>query len=111
MTKQESRMNIIRRNILLTAVAGITLAYLPGLAAQAAETRKQPNVILILADDLGYGELGCYGSPDAKTPNMDQLAKDGVRCTDGYAAFPVCLLALTRGSFDRSLPGAVRPHL
>ncbi len=58
-----------------------------GFLAQAAD---QPNVILILADDLGYGDVGCYGGPDAKTPNMDQLAKDGVRCTDGYAAFPVC---------------------
>jgi len=45
---------------------------------------------LILADDLGYGELGCYDNPDAKTPNLDRLAKDGVRCTSGYSAFPVC---------------------
>jgi arylsulfatase A-like enzyme len=50
----------------------------------------KPNVVLILADDLGYGELGCYGSPDAKTPVMDRLAAEGVRCTDGYSAFPVC---------------------
>ena len=51
---------------------------------------KQPNVILILADDLGYGELGCYGAPNVRTPHMDSLAAQGVRCTDGYAAFPVC---------------------
>ena len=51
---------------------------------------KQPNVILILADDLGYGELGCYGAPNVMTPHMDLLAAHGVRCTDGYAAFPVC---------------------
>ena len=51
---------------------------------------QRPNIILILADDLGYGDVGCYGAPDVKTPVMDQLAKDGVRCTDGYAAFPVC---------------------
>ena len=56
----------------------------PGTAA------PKPNIVLILADDLGYGELGCYGSPDAKTPHMDQLAADGVLCTDGYSAFPVC---------------------
>ncbi len=58
-----------------------------GVLVQAAD---KPNVILILADDLGYGDVGCYGAPDVKTPNMDQLAKEGVRCTDGYAAFPVC---------------------
>ena len=51
---------------------------------------KKPNVLLILADDLGYGDVGCYGCPDTKTPRMDTLARDGVRCTDGYAAFPVC---------------------
>jgi len=57
---------------------------------RVASNSAKPNVILILADDLGYGEPGCYGSPDAKTPNMDRLAAEGVRCTDGYAAFPVC---------------------
>ncbi len=50
----------------------------------------KPNIVLILADDLGYGDVGCYGCPDIKTPVMDQLAQEGVRCTDGYAAFPVC---------------------
>lgn len=60
--------------------------------SQAGSLRHgpKPNVLLILADDLGYGEPGCYGSPDARTPNMDRLAAEGVRCTDGYAAFPVC---------------------
>ncbi len=55
-----------------------------------ADAADKPNVILILADDLGYGDVGCYGCPDIKTPNMDRLAAEGVRCTDGYAAFPVC---------------------
>ena len=50
----------------------------------------QPNVILSLADDLGYGDVGCYGAPDVRTPNMDRLAAEGVRCTDGCAGFPVC---------------------
>lgn len=51
---------------------------------------RAPNVVLILADDLGYGELGCYGNPDIRTPNLDRLATEGVRCTSGYSAFPVC---------------------
>lgn len=49
-----------------------------------------PNVILVLADDLGYGDVGCYGAPNVMTPVMDRLAAEGIRCTDGYAAFPVC---------------------
>lgn len=62
---------------------------LVSMAAMPIGTAAQPNIILILADDLGYGELGCYGGP-VKTPHMDRLAAEGVRCTDGYAAFPVC---------------------
>jgi arylsulfatase A len=50
----------------------------------------KPNVVLILADDLGAADLGCYGSPFHKTPHLDALAKQGVRFTDGYAACPVC---------------------
>jgi arylsulfatase A-like enzyme len=62
----------------------------PAVKPQSNGTSRSPNVILILADDLGYGDVGCYGAPDVKTPVMDRLAKQGVRCTDGYAAFPVC---------------------
>lgn len=50
----------------------------------------KPNVVLIVADDLGWRDLGCYGSTFHKTPNLDRLAKDGVRFTDFYAACPVC---------------------
>jgi arylsulfatase A-like enzyme len=48
-----------------------------------------PNILLIVADDLGYADLGCYGGKDIRTPNLDRLAQDGVRLTDCYA-FPVC---------------------
>ena len=56
-------------------------------AAQAAPSR--PNVILVITDDVGYGDIGSYGSPDVKTPNIDSLAKNGTRLTDFYAA-PNC---------------------
>jgi arylsulfatase A-like enzyme len=49
-----------------------------------------PNVVLIVADDLGYGDLGCYGGKEIRTPNIDRLASQGVRLTDAYAAAPVC---------------------
>lgn len=52
--------------------------------------QKKPNVIYIYADDLGYGELGCYGQQKIKTPHLDQLAREGVRFTQHYTSAPVC---------------------
>ena len=49
----------------------------------------QPNVIFILADDLGYSQVGCYGTSYYKTPNVDRLASEGIRFTDAYAACSV----------------------
>lgn len=51
---------------------------------------KGPNVVLILTDDLGYADFGCYGCKDIRTPNLDRLAKDGTRLTDFYSNGPVC---------------------
>ena len=58
-------------------------------AAQAPATRK-PNIILILADDLGYNEVGVYGQKKIRMPNIDRLAQEGVRLTDHYSGSPVC---------------------
>lgn len=59
------------------------------LPATAAEKTK-PNIILILADDVGYGDIGCYGATQVKTPNIDSLAAQGLLCSSGYAAAAVC---------------------
>lgn len=62
-----------------------------GLALLQAQSKTQkPNIVFILADDLGYSELGSYGNTFNETPNLDKLAKDGVRFTQAYAAAPVC---------------------
>jgi arylsulfatase A len=67
-----------------------SLVLLAALAwAAGAETATRPNILLLLADDMGYGDLGCYGSP-IKTPNLDQLAGQGMRFTDFYAGAPNC---------------------
>ena len=50
----------------------------------------QPNIVLILADDLGYGDVGCYGATKVKTPNIDRLASEGRRFTDAHSASSVC---------------------
>ena len=55
-----------------------------------AETTRRPNVVFILADDLGYGDLGCYGQKKIKTPRLDQMAEEGVRFTSHYSGFTVC---------------------
>src|SRR5689334_4866083 len=55
-----------------------------------AQPQRPPNIVYILADDLGYGDLGCYGHPTIRTPNLDRMAREGMRFTDFYAASPVC---------------------
>ncbi len=56
----------------------------------ASTSAPLPNVILIYADDIGYGDLGCYGAEKVKTPNCDKLAAAGIRFTDGHSAASVC---------------------
>src|SRR5256885_9111892 len=51
---------------------------------------RQPNIVFILIDDMGWRDLGCYGSPFYETPGLDRLAAEGARFTDAYAAAPVC---------------------
>ncbi|MBI3867669.1 MAG: arylsulfatase [Verrucomicrobia bacterium] len=57
---------------------------------EAAMARRQPNILLIVADDLGYGDLGCYGQQRIRTPNLDRLAREGARFTQFYAGSTVC---------------------
>jgi arylsulfatase B len=59
------------------------------LAALAPQPRR-PNIVLIVADDLGYGELGCQGNPQIPTPHIDSIARNGVRFTNGYSSAPYC---------------------
>jgi N-acetylgalactosamine-6-sulfatase len=76
--------------------------------AECAEPARRPNILFILADDLGYGDLGCYGCPDIKTPHLDRLAKEGVRLTDFYANGPVCTptrCALMTGRYQQRIGG------
>ncbi len=61
---------------------------LPGRAG--AETRQKPNIVILLADDMGYADAGFQGCKDVPTPNLDDLAKNGVRCPNGYVSGPYC---------------------
>src|SRR5215210_7253674 len=60
------------------------------LAAARAEELRRPDIVVILADDLGWAEPGCYGNGFHETPNLDRLARRGMRFTQAYAAAPVC---------------------
>lgn len=69
----------------------LSVAVLLGiLSATAQRTPSRPNIVFILADDLGYGDLGCYGQEKIKTPHIDQLAKDGMQFMQFYAGTTVC---------------------
>jgi arylsulfatase A-like enzyme len=86
---------------MITSIPKLLLAFLfffsIGFIAIAQKKDKRPNIIYIMADDLGYADLSCYGRKDYQTPNIDRLATQGMRFTNAYATAPVC--TPTRVSF------------
>ena len=68
----------------------LSLTLIFGSFATFVMAAEKPNIIFIMADDLGYGDLGCYGQTKIKTPELDKLAKQGMRFTDFYAGTAVC---------------------
>jgi len=83
---------MMRTVLFAVATSVIGLGWLTqGMAGTpGAPSTLKPNVVIVLADDLGYGDLGSYGATDIRTPNLDRLARAGVRFTDAYANAPVC---------------------
>ncbi len=88
--------NIDRRQFLTFVAGGAAAGLIPfngcksELADPIANKTQRPNIIFILADDLGYGDLGCYGQKHIKTPNIDRIAAEGIRFTQHYAGSTVC---------------------
>jgi arylsulfatase A len=78
-----------RRQALKLAAGGLALAASSGVASAKARRRK-PNFVVILCDDLGYGDIGAYGAHGVKTPHIDQMAREGVMLTDYYAPANIC---------------------
>ena len=79
-------MNHRYRHCVVIVIAIFTGLF--GVVACAAD--RKPNVVVILADDLGISDLSCYGRADQPTPNLDRLAGEGIRFTQAYAAAPLC---------------------
>jgi arylsulfatase A len=97
--------------------AFLLAALVPALSFAAPSVRQaqdKPNVIIFYADDQGYRDLSCFGSPNIKTPNIDRIAEEGCRFTDFYSAYCVCSAsraALMTGSYQPriSMPGVLGP--
>ena len=82
-------MSITRRQVLLAASANIAIGLTPGASAIAAPARR-PNIIFILADDMGVADASCYGAPQIRTPAIDRIATEGTRFSQAYANSAVC---------------------
>jgi len=79
-----------RRELLKSAGLGALALTAPRRLRGAAQTARPPNVVFIMVDDMGYHDVGCYGSKTIRTPNLDRMAAEGVRFTDAYSGATVC---------------------
>ena len=68
----------------------LVVACLLAWSSLAAIAAERPNIVLIYADDIGYGDLGCYGATAVKTPHLDRIAREGLRFTDGHCGSATC---------------------
>jgi arylsulfatase A-like enzyme len=96
------RLRVAVSRVLLASCAALALT--GGAGAQSVrrgKSERPPNIILVVADDLGRGDLGVYGQRFIRTPNLDRMAREGMRFTDAYAPSPVC--APSRASFMTGL--------
>src|SRR5436853_5202729 len=95
---------ITRRDLLRGATAGMITLAMGGHTKE--QPSRPPNILFILADDLGYADVSCYGRPDLSTPNIDRLAAEGLRFTQAYANSAVCTasrVALITGRYQYRL--------
>jgi len=93
---------ITRRGFLVLAGTTIAAGCAPSSFSGRQASRKHPNIIFIFIDDLGYGDLSCYGNKDVKTTNIDRLAAEGMRFTQFYVNSPICSpsrVAMTTGMY------------
>ena len=105
-------MNLIKYIVVVLTGFAVPVAT---LASEPATTDKRPNILLIVADDLGYADVGCFGSTEIETPNIDRMAEEGLRFTDFYSAYCVCSASragLLTGCYQPriSMRGVLGPH-
>lgn len=90
MEKTVSKHSTTRRDFLRILGAGAAALALPRWLKANRTSKQRPNIVFIMADDLGYGDLGCYGQQKIQTPNIDGLAAEGMCFTQAYAGSTVC---------------------
>jgi arylsulfatase A-like enzyme len=99
-------MNITRRTACQTLLAA-------SLAAQQPRPLRKPNLVVILADDLGYGDIACFGGTEVSTPEIDSLTASGTKFTDGYVSCAVCSpsrASLLTGRYQQRFGHEFNPH-
>lgn len=112
-----------RREFVAALTTTLGAASIPGFAESVlsddTSSAKRPNIVLMLVDDLGYGDFGCYGDHFHETPHIDQLAREGMKFTQAYAGAPVCSpsraaimtgQAPARLHLTQWIPGVIYPH-
>jgi len=102
-------IDFTRRNLLRTAATGGAALAVAATArpSDAQAPARRPNIVFILADDMGYADVSCYGRRDLLTPNIDRIAAQGTRFTQAYANSPVCTasrVAIITGRYQTRLP-------
>jgi hypothetical protein len=98
-------MNHMKKYKYISTFFTLLLVTLLNVSFPAEAAGKSPNIIIIFADDLGYGDLSCYGHPSIKTPHLDRMAAEGMRFTDFYVAW---LVAKADGCFTEFPPADCR---
>ncbi len=107
------------RRTFCSQIAGLTGLALAPASLRAATPDRKPNIVIFLIDDMGWGDLGCYGDTFHRTPNINRLAKESMRFTNGYAGAPVCSpsraailtgQAPARLHLTQWIPGTFYPH-
>ena len=105
----ESRSALDRRDFLRRCAAGAAALSSPLAFSQPLNGRQPPNVVFILSDDVGYGDVGCYGATVVKTPHIDNLATQGLRFTDAHSDAATCTpsrYSILAGDYAWRRPGA-----
>jgi arylsulfatase A-like enzyme len=112
--RAETLSRLIRSSAIACAAFGLAAGLTPWQAAYAQPAPRRPNVIVILADDLGYNDISLNGNPLVKTPNIDSIARDGARLIDGYAGDAICApsrAALITGRYPQRFGFEYLPHV